>query len=302
MTSVSPVSRRHFLHLAGGALGLAALGSARAQRSPDITLPDDGMYPPKRFTIDAHVHWRPTPEFLPKLLKHYRARNAMACVNCSFEEFPLLLAAAKEHPDVIIPFVRVTPDDNDALAKLDDVKGRGARGLAELSGFKYDWSDERYFPYYEKVQSLGLVALFHSMATGLRTQPVHLGVVASRFRQMQIICAHMGNPDFAVAAELARLNANIVVEISSSGLLRFQSFPEKLKEYLWWNGPNQHSRVNLGYAFDQLVFATDEPPDHLATCLAQYEAILQACAVPESTRQNVYGRTLAKILGIPVRA
>ena len=207
MDRIDPLTRRRFLGFAGGALGLAALPRSIAQRAPDMVAPDGGMYPPKRFTIDAHVHWRATPEFLPKLLRHYRERNAMACVNCRLNEFPDLIKASKEHPDVIIPFVRVTPDDEDALAKLDEVKGQGARGLAELSSFRYDWSEERYFPCYEKVQSLGLIALFHSMATGLRTLPVHLGVVAGQFPRIPIICAHMGNPDFATAAEIARLRA-----------------------------------------------------------------------------------------------
>lgn len=139
------------------------------------------------------------------------------------------------------------------------------------------------------------------MATGLRTRPEHLLVVASRFPKLQVICAHMGHPDYAVPAEIARLRSNFVIEISGSMLLKFQSFPAKLKEYLWWEGPNQHSPVDMGYAFEKLIFASDEPPDHLNTVISQYETILQACNVPEKTRKNIYGGTLARTLGIQAR-
>jgi predicted TIM-barrel fold metal-dependent hydrolase len=181
------------------------------------------------------------------------------------------------------------------------VAAQGAKGLSELSGFNHNWDDERYFPYYEKIQAKGLVALFHSMATSPRTSPEHLLAVATRFPRLQMICAHMGHPNYGIPAEIARLRSNFHVEISGSMLLKFQSFPSKMKEYLWWDGPNPHSPVDVGYAFDSLLFATDEPPDHLAKCISQYETILQACGVPEKSRKNIFGGTLARILGIPER-
>jgi len=56
------------------------------------------------------------------------------------------------------------------------------------------------------------------------------------------------------------------------------------------------------YAFEKLVFGTDEPPENLDTCLARYEAMLNVCEAPEASRRKIYGETLGKILGIKVRA
>jgi hypothetical protein len=57
----------------------------------------------------------------------------------------------------------------------------------------------------------------------------------------------------------------------------------------------------LGYG-RILVFGTDEDPDHLDTVVGRYEAMLDACKVPEESRRKVFGETLAKILSIKVRA
>jgi hypothetical protein len=46
----------------------------------------------------------------------------------------------------------------------------------------------------------------------------------------------------------------------------------------------------------------DEAPENLDACVARYEAMLDACGVPEISRRKIYGETLAKILGIKVRA
>ena len=72
-------------------------------------------------------------------------------------------------------------------------------------------------------------------------------------------------------------------------------------EYLWWEGPTAHSSSDAVYAFEKLVFGTDEPPDQLDNMLGRYEAMLDANNVPEASRRKIYGETMARILGIEVR-
>jgi hypothetical protein len=55
------------------------------------------------------------------------------------------------------------------------------------------------------------------------------------------------------------------------------------------------------YAFEKLVFGTDEAPEQLENMLGRYEAMLDACAVPEASRRKIYGETVAGLLGIAVR-
>jgi hypothetical protein len=73
------------------------------------------------------------------------------------------------------------------------------------------------------------------------------------------------------------------------------------KEYLWWEGPMQHSSPHAVYAFEKIVFGTDEEPEHLDIVLGRYEALLNACEVPEPSRRKVMGETLAGILKIKPR-
>ena len=73
------------------------------------------------------------------------------------------------------------------------------------------------------------------------------------------------------------------------------------KDILWWEGPTPHSPPDAVYAFEKLVFGTDEPPDSLERILSQYEAMLNACKVPEASRRKIYGETMARILGIQPR-
>jgi hypothetical protein len=70
------------------------------------------------------------------------------------------------------------------------------------------------------------------------------------------------------------------------------------KEYLWWEGPTAHSSPDAVYAFEKLVFGTDEPPANLDTVIARFEAMLDANDVPEVSRRRIYGETMAGILGI----
>lgn len=66
-------------------------------------------------------------------------------------------------------------------------------------------------------------------------------------------------------------------------------------------GPTAHSAPDAVYAFEKLVFGTDEGPDALDNMLSRYEALLDACDVPEASRRKIYGQTMADILGIQVR-
>src|SRR5205809_628739 len=99
----SSLSRRHFLKLAGGAAGIAAFGRTAAVAA-DATPTVGGRMQPKRFTIDVHMHYRDDPNYFPTLVRLYRERNAMACVNGFFKEMPAVMAATKQYADVVIPF------------------------------------------------------------------------------------------------------------------------------------------------------------------------------------------------------
>lgn len=264
--------------------------------------------PPRRFVIDAHHHYSAAPDYISRLVKVYRARNAMACVLTPMSGFEVVKKAAAQHPDVIIPYGEIKVDNPKALAEIQQFAAAGFKGI-KMHTPKYNWDDFGYFPLYDKLQSLKLVALFHTgIVSGssdepepssmARMRPSFLHTIARSFPKLIIQGAHLGNPWYDEAAEAARWEKNLYFDLTGSSLIKKAKNLGVFKDYLWWEGPTAHSSPDAVYAFEKLVFGTDEEPENLDACLARYEAMLNACSVPEASRKKIYGETMAKLLGI----
>jgi predicted TIM-barrel fold metal-dependent hydrolase len=134
-----------------------------------------------------------------------------------------------------------------------------------------------------------------------RMRPSFLHTIARSFPKLIIQGAHLGNPWYDEAAEAARWEKNLYFDLTGSSLIKKAKNLSLFKEYLWWEGPTAHSSPDAVYAFEKLVFGADEDPENLDACLARYEAMLNACGVPEASRKKIYGATMARLLGINVR-
>ena len=287
------------MKVAGGVLVLALIGLSVAAPAQS---PSPRPSPPRRFVIDSHQHYQDKPDYFDRLVNTYRPRNAMACVLTLMKDWPAVKKAAAAYPDVVIPYGQILVDDPKAMAEIETFAAGGAKGI-KMHTPRKNWDDESYFPLYQKIQDLGLVALFHTgivctivdgncgssdepqISSMARMRPSYLHTIARAFPRLTIQGAHLGNPWYDEAAEAARWQKNLAV----------------FKDYLWWEGPTAHSPPDAVYAFEKLVFGTDEPPETLDNMLGRYEAMLDACAVPEASRRKIYGETMARILRIPVR-
>ena len=289
---------------------LAALALPAAAQTPAAT--------PRRFVIDSHQHYEDKPDYFDRLVKTYRARNAMACVLTPMKHLQALKKAVAAYPDVVIPYGYIDVDSPSARAELEAFATAGVKGI-KMHTPKYNWDDFGYFPLYQRMQDLGLVALFHTgivctivdgncgvsdepqTSSMARMRPSFLHTIARAFPKLRIQGAHLGNPWYDEAAEAARWQPNLYFDLTGSSLIKKQKNLAVFKDYLWWEGPTAHSPSNAVYAFEKLVFGTDEPPDAIDNMLTRYEAMLNACGVPEASRRKIYGETMARILGIPVR-
>jgi hypothetical protein len=267
--------------------------------------------PPRRFVIDSHLHYRDQPDFVEKLVRTYRARNAMACVLTPYKHLEVVRKAAAEHPDVVIPYGHINVDEPAALAQVAAFAAAGFRGI-KMHRPRHDWDNFAYFQLYQRMQELGLVALFHTgivagtsdepePSSMARMRPSFLHTIARSFPRLRIQGAHLGNPWYDEAAEVARWEKNLFFDLTGSSLIKKEKNLAVFKEYLWWEGPTAHSSPDAVYAFEKLVFGTDEAPEALDNMLGRYEAMLNACGVPEPSRRKIYGETMARILNIPVR-
>ena len=267
--------------------------------------------PPRRFLIDSHQHYENKPDYFERLAKYYRPRNAMACVNAFIEHLPKLKAAAKEYADVVIPYGRVNADDPKSLAQINQFAAEGMKGI-KFHSPRLNWDDPHYFPLYARLLDHKLMALFH---TGIashtegpqytsmgRMRPAYLDTISRAFPDLYIQGAHLGNPWYDEAAEAARWSPRLYFDLTGSTLIKKAKNLAVFREYLWWDGPALHSSPHAVYAFEKILFGTDEPPENLDIVLNRYEAVCDACKVPEESRRKIYGETLAKILGTKVRA
>src|SRR5713101_7649206 len=303
------------MKVAGGVLVFALIGlSVAAPAQPPSVRPS----PPRRFVIDSHQHYQDKPDYFDRLVKTYRPRNAMACVLTLMKDWPAVKKAAAAYPDVVIPYGQILVDDPKAMAEIEAFAAGGAKGI-KMHTPRKNWDDESYFPLYQKIQDLGLVALFHTgivctivdgncgssdepqISSMARMRPSYLHTIARAFPRLRVQGAHLGNPWYDEAAEAARWSSNLYFDLTGSSLIKKQKNLAVFKEYLWWEGPTPHSPSNAVYAFEKLVFGTDEPPENLDVVLGRYEAMLDACGVPEKSRQLIYGGTMARLLGIAVR-
>jgi uncharacterized protein len=298
-------SRRDFLKLAPGAAALATVGTSssvgQSPRPPRTV--------PRRFVIDAHQHFSPNPNYFDRLIPTYRRHNAIACVNGWRREYPAILQGAEKYPDTVIPYGRVSVDDPNVLAEIEYFAANGARGI-KLHTPMRDWDDERYFPIYEQIEKHGMMALFHTGITtpGMpRMRPSFLLTISVKFPNLYILGAHLGNPWYTEAAEVARLRPRVYWDVTGSTLIKMEKRLKEFKDYLWWEGPTNHSSPEAVHAFEKILFGTDEQPGQeekglgLDNMLARYEDLFDACGVPESIRRKSYGETMARILKIPVR-
>src|SRR5215470_4442658 len=298
-------SRRDFISVAlAGATGcaLTRVFAQTSQPRPST----------RRFIIDTHQHYSAATDYIERLVKVYRSRNAMACVLTPMAGFDTVKKAAAQNPDVVIPYGHVSVDNPAVIGEIQRFADAGFKGI-KMHTPKYNWDDFGYFPIYEKLQALKLVALFHTgIVSGsndhpepssmARMRPSFLHTIARSFPKLVIQGAHLGNPWYDEAAEVARWQKNLYFDLTGSSLIKKAKNLAVFKEYLWWEGPTAHSSPDAVYAFEKLVFGTDEDPENLDACLTRYEAMLDACGVPEASRKKIYGETMARILDVKVRA
>jgi predicted TIM-barrel fold metal-dependent hydrolase len=160
--------------------------------------------------------------------------------------------------------------------------------------------DRRYWPVYERAAQYGMIMLFH---TGIvnRTDPDKpsdvssdrmragtLDLVARRFPKLRIVGAHLGNPDYSWAGEIARWNPNVWWDLSGSTLIKKQDEYRSFKGIFWWSSAaTPHSPASVASAFEKIVFGSDVFNGDLAEfdrALERYHRMLDECAVPASSK------------------
>jgi len=316
------ISRRRFLGHAGGTAALWGAAPIISIFGAQAGTHDDkqpgGSASGSRI-VDIHVHFDPkNPNYIDDFLRVSDRLNLTACMLTPFAHRHLVAEAAKKHPTQIIPFGFVDLDAPDVAKQVDELHGMGYRGLGELEFVKKPYIDPSYFPVYELANRYGWIVLFHTgivlrekfdepedVASG-RMRPVHLEEIARRFPKITVLGAHCGNPEYEWAAEVARWNPNVFFDLSGSTLTKMHARLADFNRIFWWSATEWQSAEwtvktpnNDPSAFVKLVFGSDTDLKGIEGVVKQYQAMFEACDVPERTRKMIMGGTMSKFLGLP---
>lgn len=189
----------------------------------------------------------------------------------------------EQYPDRYIGFAGIDPRRGrlaiDELERcVHDLELRGVK-LWQLHGYYPD--NLEYYPFYERVQALGVPVLCHTgkgpPGTYLKyTRPVNVSTVATDFPKITFILAHMGNPWVDEAAVVAQNNANVYLDLAG------------------WQNRVIKSPVHLARALctakyrcgiDKVLFGSDWPLCESTMTLTQWVQAVQNLETPDVLRQ-----------------
>ena len=262
--------------------------------------------------IDVHVHYNGEPGFLEQLLDKLNATDGLAFLLTTPNGFPQASKFIQQHPDRLIGFGDIKLDDPNALSEIDRFHQAGFRGLGEITTTLKNYDDRAYWPLYDRADKYHMILLFH---TGIVSRPnpeqpedvsfdrsraSRLDLIARRWPRLTIIGAHLGNPDYAEAAEIARWNPNLYFDVSGTTLIKKKDDYRFFRSIFWWTGiVSPHTPSNGTSAFEKLVFGSDVFSGDLQefdSARARYHAMLDACQVPQSAQANIFSGTMWHIL------
>jgi len=263
--------------------------------------------------VDAHVHHNGDPAFLAKLVARLDAVDGTAFLLTGPKDLESVKAFIARHPKRLIGFGSIQLDDPQAPELVDRFAAAGFRGLGEISGPRRDFDDRGYWPIYERAEKHRMILLFHtgivnrkdpdtpSEVSSARMRVQTLDLIARRFPKITVIGAHLGNPDYAWAAEIARWNPNLYFDLSGSTLIKKQEDYGFFKSIFWWSSvASAHTPKSQTSAFEKIVFGSDVFDGDLEEFdreLDRYRKMLAACGVSAEAQANIFGGTLRRILG-----
>jgi len=220
---------------------------------------------------------------------------------CHIEVSNAFVAAVVRHdPARFVGFANVNPASPDAISQLEyTVQEYGVRGLKLAPIYQqFTPDDEALWPFYARVQELGLPILWHQGTSNMAptgslddARPVRLDRVATSFPGIKMVIAHFGYPWYGDVLALLRKCANVYTDVSVLGDRQW---------YLY----NAMIGAMEYHATDKILFGSDYPG---FTTLEMADAFLRLPSigrgaglphVPEDLVEEIIERDSLSLLGI----
>jgi predicted TIM-barrel fold metal-dependent hydrolase len=204
---------------------------------------------------------------------------------------------ARAHPDKIVGFCSVDPNDPRAIDELERCfYDLGLKGIKMGPVYQdFDPMDERAVRVYERAEALGMTILMHQGATFIRTarlrigMPIYLDEIGLRFPELRLIIAHMGHPWFLDTIALIRQRPYFYADISAL-------------YYRPWQFYNALVMAHEYNVTDKLLFGSDYPflsPEATIEALRSVNRMAQGTLprVPEDAIERIIGENAQRALG-----
>ena len=262
--------------------------------------------------IDVHHH-------LPRDYEPYIEKLREVCANIGIDRVVMcssgppgqcdndaLADAQEKHSDIItcMGYIRLGEETPRAVDRIKDLGLAGIKVIRPL----HDYDDDSYMPIYARAAAVGLPMLFHlgivargprdrfldvSMA---RMRPVYLDRIARRFPELNLIGAHLGNPWYDEAGEVARMHPNVYFDLTGSTLKKKP--PQFIADVFWWARNEQYGLMGDKHPYEKIVFGTDVGTDLMEDVKNDYEAFMDHVDMEQQYRDLIMGDTAARLLGI----
>ena len=211
-----------------------------------------------------------------------------------------IAASAKAHPEKIIGFMSVDPNDPDALDEIDRcVNDLGLKGIKMSPVYQhYNPKGDRARRVHRRAEELGLPILTHAAYHVIANTPMEWAnpllydPVAREFPSLKIILAHIGLPWYTDAMVMIRKHPNVFADVSGGVPLR-----------PWW-GYQALAFCHENRVIDKLLFGSDFP---IATIEETIDALRTANRfaegtnmpqVPEQDIEDLIHRDSLSLLGL----
>lgn len=262
--------------------------------------------------VDTLVHYNGDPAFLEKLLARLDSVDGMAIISTAPQDLDTVMGFIKQHPTRARCQGRLNLDDPVAPDLVDLFRAAGCVGMGEITSPLKNYDDRSYWPIYERAEKYRMILHFHTGIVNRLTPEIPSDIsvdrmrastldgIARRFPKLTIVGAHLGNPEYAWAAESSRWNPNLYFDLSGSSLIKKQNDPTFWKSIFWWSGVvSPHTPAGEPDAFERLVFGSDVFNGELEEFdreLARYHKMLDACGVSKAAQDMIFAGTILRLL------
>jgi hypothetical protein len=248
----------------------------------------------KGIAVDLANHWEAMQAVDRAVVLGFRARHVGVLVPNEY-----VANYVGKHPERLIGFCSVDPQDSDAVEQLDHaVQGLKLQGLKMGPIYQnVAPTDSRFRRIMGRAEDLKIPVLIHQGTTFCANvsleiaNPIQLQPLALEFPELRLVIAHMGHPWINETLVLIRKNRNFYADISALC-------------YRPWQFYNALVAAMEYGVLDRLLFGSDYPfttPESTMTALRSVNKMVQDTnlpRIPESKIEAMINRDTLDLLGI----